>query len=298
MSRRSQSVVGTFVSLVLGALVGTVVLTSSLAVAAETSALPPVATSSVSSETLVPSLAAPQIGDVFIKAGLKSTNTSGRRFEYDSTSGRRYRLKNEYYLGGELKSGWGLSVMAVTSGKSVGDGKKDAFGAGDPSVTLSHPAIYDHDGTRVWGQFRRYFAGSDYAKDRGQKQYAYYLYSFSRLSGGWTVFNQLTPRYFDQPAYGVGETNYFVEDYTNLAKKMSSWLRLGVGQHSQVEWHKDSATGTCVEIYPYADLVLSSNVFIEPRLVLPVSKQNSVYDSPNAVALDNAQAEIYVQISI
>ena len=267
--------------------------------AAETSVLPPVATSQLTSDSSVlPSVVAPQIGDVFLKAGVKSTNSSGRRFEYDDAKGRRYRLKNDYYLGGELKSGWGLLATAVTTGKSVGDGKRDAFGAGDPSLTIIHPALYDDSGTRVWGQLRRYFAGTDYAKDRSQVQYAYYLFTVAKFAGGWSVFNQLTPRYFDQPSYASGETRSFVEDYTNVSKKISSWLKFGVGQHSQVEWHKETSTGTCVEAYPFADIVLSSNVFLEPRVVLPLQKQNAVYDSPTAVSLDNAQAELYVQISI
>ena len=60
----------------------------------------------------------------------------------------------------------------------------------------------------------------------------------------------------------------------------------------------DTSTGSVVEVYPLVDFVLNRNVFIEPRVNLPVYTVNSVYDAPKTVSLDQAQFEVYVQLSI
>ena len=219
--------------------------------------------------------------------------------------GRRFKTKTEYYVGALHTSGWGLQALAVTSGTTYasdrdakGAEQVSGFGAGDPSLTLIHPAFFDDGVTKVSGQFRRYFPASNRSINRNQRQYAYYNYITHKLGGGWTVFNQLIPRYFDQDFYKVGDTNYYLEDLTVLTKTVNSWFRYGVSQWSQMEWHRDAAAGTAVDIIPFATFVVNSKFFVEPRLRFPVQKVNAVYDSARAVALDNTQAEVYAQLTL
>lgn len=253
----------------------------------------------VSSETtLLPSVSAPRFSGFTITSGIKSKSTSGRVYEYSDPSGRQYRLRNEYYAGFAHQSGWGASAMAVTNGKTFEDSNNNAFGAGDPSVTIVHPAFFDDGTTKVTGQFRRYFPVTDRSKSVNLVQYAYYLNTLVKLAGRAEFFNSLVLRDFFQSSYKPADTTFVVEDMTSYMKKMNSWLNLGFAQRLSVEWHQGASVGTAVEVYPYADLVLNKNAFIEPRLVLPVYKVGEVYDSARNAALDNAQAELFLQVSI
>jgi hypothetical protein len=286
----------------LKVLLAAAIVASAVAANAQTSAAPAPTAGTAPSEavltTKIPSgISAPTFGDFTLKAGLKSQNTSARVVD---TQKRTYRAKHEMYVGLNHKSGFGLQAMAVENAVQFkdADSKKDAMGAGDPSLTIIHPALYDKDGGRVWGQLRKYFPVTSRSNNRNQQQYAYYLYASQNLPQGWSTFNQLTPRYFQQSYYKAEDSKYLAEDYTTLAKKMSDAFKYGLGQHTQVEWHHAKPMGTVAEIYPFATFTLSQNAFIEPRLYLPVYSVGTVYDGPQAVDLKNAQAEIFVQISI
>ena len=133
---------------------------------------------------------APQIGDFKLKAGIKSQNTSARAYDYDDAKGARAKQKHEYYLGSVHASGWGLYGQAVTSGTIYSDSAKTTVMGGDPSVTLLHPDFYRGTSLTLAGQFRRYFGITDRSVDRGQKQWAYYLYTTYQLPRQWSIFNQ------------------------------------------------------------------------------------------------------------
>lgn len=240
----------------------------------------------------------PALGNYKILAGIKSTNDTGRGHEMADPNGRRFKTKTEYFLGGQHVSGWGLSAMAVTSGQTFGRSENNRIGAGDPSLTVLHPVLYDDGSLKISGQFRRYFPVSDRSVNRNQRQSAYYNYINYKMANGWSVFNQLIPRYFDQSFFLAGDTDYYLEDLTVVTKVVNSWFKFGVSQWSQVEWHRETAAGTSIELIPFATFVVNSNFYIEPRIKLPVQKVNAVYDSARAVSLDNAQAEVYAQLTL
>jgi hypothetical protein len=243
---------------------------------------------------------APTFGPVTIKAAVTSQDTSGRAFDYDSPKGRRLRLKNEYSVTALHTSGWGLTGMAVTNGTQYGEDRlhSNNFNPGDPSLTVIHPTIYQDRDLKLSGQLRKYFPVTDRSVNRAQNQYAYYLYANYTLPKGLSVFNQLTPRYFQQATYLPADSKYFVEDYTSITKQVSSWFKYGIGQHSQIEAHDQTSVGQSVELYPLADFVLTSNIYIEPRLYFPILSVNSVYDAPTAVSLSNTQAEIFIRMAM
>lgn len=191
--------------------------------------------------------------------------------------------------------------MAVTSGNlyATQKVKQDNVGAGDPSLTLIHPKFYDENGLRLTGQFRSYFPVTDRSNNRSQHQFAYYLYTNYSLPRGMAVWNQLTPRYFAQSYYKPADTTYLVEDISTLTQEMNSWLKIGVGQHSQVEYHDKTKTGVVAEVYPLVNFVFSRNIFIEARVNMPVyTNEGAVYEAPTTVGLDQAQPELFMQISI
>lgn len=247
--------------------------------------------------TPLPSIAAPKLGAFTLNASIKSRNTSGRLYEYQGQNGRQYSLKNEYSVGATHQSGWGLSAMAVTSGKTYDDSTRNAFGAGDPSVTLGHP-LYADDTNRLWGQLRTYFPVTDRSKSNEILQVAYYLFASRKLSGRQELFNALIFREFYQPSYKSSDTTFLIEEALSYAKTLNSWFSLGVVQRVSLEWHDQSPVGTAADFYPFAKFALNKNASLEPRVILPVYKVNEVYDSARNAALDNAQAELYLSLSI
>lgn len=252
-----------------------------------------------SSSTLIDSIPAPTFGPLKLTAGYKSQNTAGRTAEMADSNGRHYKMKNEFYAGLIHTSGWGASVMGVQSGEAYGAEARNRYSAGDPSLTIVHPAIYQNDDVKVFGQLRKYFAETARSLDRSQNQYAYYLFTTYSMGKGVNLFNQLTPRYFVQSYYKDTDANYYVEDYTTIAKTQNSWFKYGVGQHSQVEWHYKTTDGAVTEVYPFVDFVFSKNIYLEPRFYMPVYRTTgAVYDSPNSVSIDQSQAELFVQVSI
>ena len=260
----------------------------------------PAATSTTATQSSKYDIVAPKIGPVTIKAAITSQNTTGRGYEYDNSLGRRYRLKNEYSVGAVHTSGFGLSAMAVTSGKQYAEGNtaQNRMGAGDPSLTLIHPALYKDQNLSITGQLRRYFPVSDFSVNRTQQQVAYYLFANYTLPKSAAVWNQLTGRNFDQSFYNKADSKYLVEDYTTLTQNLNSWFKYGIGQHTQFEWHETTAPGQSIELYPLADFIVSSNIYIEPRLYFPLLSVNTVYDAPKAVALNNTQAELFIRMGM
>lgn len=241
---------------------------------------------------------APSFGPFKMRAGIKTTETSARAFEYSNENGRRLRQKYEYYLGAVHSSGFGAYGQAVTSGTTFAGTGKSAIVGGDPSVTILHPDFYKDASLTLSGQFRRYFAVSDRSKSRDQKQYAYYFYTTYKMPAAWTAWNQATPRFFDQDIYKVGDTHFYFEDVTNLTKQINQSLALGIGQWTQVEWHDRTDTGISVDASVFARFTPIGNIWIEPRLILPAYVHNTVFDAPRKVALDGARAELYAQITL
>jgi hypothetical protein len=277
------------------------------ATTSETPAAPAATASSAgSSSMLLPSVTAPKVGPFTIKAKAALQNTAPRGSDSDiqGRSGRYVKIKNEYSATAMHDSGWGLQAMGVQAGTYFRDSsinsntKSDAVGPGDSSLTLIHPAVYQTDDLKVWGQFRRYFARTERTRSLGQEQYAYYLFSNYKMAHGLALFNQLTPRYFSNNHYAPTDSKLYAEDYLVLTQDQSNWFKYGVGAHSQIEGHEKTATGGVIELYPLVDFVLNQNIFIEPRVYLPIYKHKEVYDSPTAVSLNNAQAELFMQISM
>ena len=230
--------------------------------------------------------------------GLKSFNDSGRITDMNNPNGRTLKAKQEVYLGAKAANGWGGYAQMVQTANGNNNPSNDKWSVGDPSITLLHPTIYDGVSWRVWGQYRQYFPLSDRSKSLNQYQSAYYLYFTARLNETDNVFNQFTPRYFTQSTYAPTDTKLYFEDRTALSHKVSSWFRFGFGQWSQYETHAATAAGTSVEVFPYADFIVSKNIYFGPRLQMPVYMQNSVYDGPRAVATDNMLAEIYFEAAL
>jgi hypothetical protein len=241
---------------------------------------------------------APEFGPFRLRAGIKTTETSARAYEYNDENGRRLKQKHEYYLGAVHKSGFGAYGQAVTSGTTYAGDRGSAVAGSDPSVTILHPDFYKGTSLTLSGQFRRYFAVSDRSKNRDQKQWAYYLYTTYKMPASLVVWNQATPRFFDQDFYKKGDTTYYFEDITNLTKSLSQSFALGVGQWTQVEWHDRASTGVSVDASVFARFTPIGNVMIEPRLILPAYVSNVVFDAARKAALDGARAELYAQITL
>jgi hypothetical protein len=254
-------------------------------------------TASVNTETsVIPSISAPKFGDFTPTAAVRSTNDSGRFGDYGDPKAKEYRLKNEYFVGASHASGWGIMGTAVTKGYATQT--DSTYGPGDASVILTHPAFYSDETTKVWGAFRRYFALSNWSKDHNVEQYAYYLFTTHKMGKGVELFNAFSARAFNVANNDGKDSPSSFDDLTHISQKMNSWLRLGVGQHITFENHYRDPSGTYMEMYPFAKFILSSNIFIEPRLLLPLYKQNYVFDTPKTVALINSQAELFVNIAL
>jgi hypothetical protein len=245
---------------------------------------------------------APELGNFKLKAGIKSQNTTGRLNEYDTSSGKRYQAKHEFYVGAVHASGWGGYVQAVESGSIFVGAKSDTSSSGlrasDPSLTLLHPDWYRGTSLTLAGQYRTYFPNSARSRDLDQHQQAYYLYTTYKMPAMWTIWNQTTPRYFFQSKYAPGDTTYFAEDLTTDSKQLNSNFAAGIGQWTQFEGHDKTADGLSVDASVFVRYTPIQNLWIEPRLFLPVYEKNSVYDAAPTAALKNARAEIYAQMTI
>jgi hypothetical protein len=263
---------------------------------------------STSSATLAPastntlplgSIKAPKIGEFAPTVGFKVLTTSARTYEFQDSKGRRAYGKTEYFVGINHSSGWGAQAMAVTKGKtySAAGDDKSAYGAGDPSVSLLHP-IYKNSDLKVKGTFRKYFNVTDSAKKADHNHVAYYLNADWTLPRTWKVSNSLVPRTFLKGTYAAGDTIVYADDTTTITTALLPWMRLGAGQVFAFERHLVTENGTSLQIFPVATLTPSENVLIEARWYLPVHKVNVVDDTPERVALNNSQAQLFMQISM
>lgn len=243
---------------------------------------------------------APQIGDFKLRAGVKTTDTSGRLYDLDNTKGTRLRQKHEYFLGFVHATGWGAYAQGVTSGTTFAEANSNAntLGGGDASLTILHPDYYKGTSMTISGQFRRYLAVTDRSKDRGQKQWAYYLYTTYKLPAQWGIWNQATPRYFEQSYYKTTDTTLYFEDITTLTKAISTHWAAGVGQWTQVEGHSETPTGVSVDAQIFARYMPIANIWIEPRIVAPVYIKNAVFDQSRNVSLQGLKAELYAQMTL
>ena len=259
---------------------------------------PATATSTAQAPAQLYKIPAPAFGPYKLKAGVKSTNTSGRQFELADEKGRRMKQKHEIYAGAQHENGWGGYAQAVTSGTRMAQDSTNNLNAGDPSLTLLHPDFYKGTSLTVSGQFRQYFPITDRSRDRNQYASAYYLTTAYKVTGAWSLWNQAIPRYFNQGFYKKGDTTSFFEDLSNVTYKFNDSLSMGLGQWTQVEWHEAQPMGTSVDVMPFVKYSPIANLSIEPRVYFPAYLQNKVNDAARAVALDNARAEIYAQIAL
>jgi hypothetical protein len=248
-----------------------------------------------------------------LMAGIKSYDDSGRPQELSTPGQRQFRSKNEFFFGVRSKSGFGIYGQAVeyvhyytpvttTSGpsKPTANAKAapiDGARNGDPSLSLMNP-FYSDDRLSVTGQFREYFPVSVRSVNQGIYQQAYYVNLLYKMHGGLDFYNQLVPRYFSQMTYKATDGVFYTEDWTTISRQFRPWIRAGFGQHYQVETHNNTPAGQTVEVFPYADLMLTKTVYIGPRIYFPVAVQNSVYDAPTAVSANNIQAEVYFQATL
>jgi hypothetical protein len=246
-----------------------------------------------------------------VLAGLKSYNTSGRIGDLEKDNAMQLKSKNEVFLGAKAQSGWGAFGQIVNVTKHYRSEtpatKKSSFVPqdknypDDASATITHP-VMDNGTLKITGQLRQYFPVSDFSVTNHMWQTAYYNYIGLKLKGGFDLFNQITPRFFRRDLYkndnGSEYSNWQFETYTTVSKKLADWVRVGAGQHSYVETHPNAVAGSYMELYPYADFMLTSGVFAGPRVYFPVAKQNTVYDTPGQASLQNVNAEFFFQAAL
>lgn len=247
---------------------------------------PPAASSTAQLPVLAPA--------VTPKVGIYSWSDTVRASE---TSDRNYKNKNEIFAGAKLRSGWSLIGMIVQYRDQFDNTKKNNWHYGDPSVRVGHPAIALGNGWNYDGQLRYYIPATDRSQKYAIKQFAYST-NITGHVGQLEVWNNLIPRYFYEANYHADHTVAYAEDRTQVGKKFNKWLRGGLGQYTQVESHKGTPLGVTTEVYPYADVLVSKQVFLGPRFSLPVVARNSVYDAPKGVSLKNSFAELFLSASL
>lgn len=231
--------------------------------------------------------------------GIKSYNDSGRLQQMNDKKAVHYSGKHEVSLGLKDKnSGWGAFAQYVQSVKTYGDSKKDKSSAGDPSLTLVHPDLYNQDGIKLSGQLREYFPVSDYSKTYNIYQQAYYLNLNANFAHRYSLYNQIVMRKFTQDNYKKDSSTWAAEDFSTYTKNLTPWFRMGVGQWTHLEWHYATGTGTSIEVFPAFEFLFGPKTFLSARIMLPVYLQNKVYDEPSVVSLQNAGAELYFQTSL
>ena len=237
-----------------------------------------------------------------IVGGVKSYSDFGRQSEQtDPKSGRLVKSKNEFYLGAKSKSGWGAYAMGVEYGYAINEnpvnGKHSGFTQGDPSFSILHP-VYDDGKVKITGQFKQYFPVSDFSVSKNIWEQTYYSVLLWKMPRRFDFSNVLIPRYFSARNYAPGDTNFYTEDYTQVTYPVAKWMRVGLGQHYQVEVHAATPVGQTLEVFPMADFIIAPGVFAGPRVFFPVAVQNSVFDAPKSVNLNQAQPELYIQATL
>lgn len=270
-----------------------VLLAISLSLAAATVAQAQNTSVSTTSESTT---AAP--ATVRLMSGLKSTNDSARFVDQNNSQARTLKAKQEIYLGARHTSGWGAYGQVVQTRAAFNDSKKDRWVSEDPSVTLLHPEYYSDTVSSWSGQFRLYFPVSSSSKPLNRYQAAYYLTYKEKINFQDDFSNQLIPRAYFQNSYLATDRTFYVEDKATFSRKVNSWFKAGIGQWTQIESHNRSETGATIDVFPYADFILSKNVFIGPRVFLPLFVQGSVNEGARAARADHAFAEVYLEAKI
>lgn len=234
-----------------------------------------------------------------IIGGMKSYNDAGRPEQAATPGGRQFVSKDEFFLGVRSQSGFGVYGQIRQDVKNFSSGGKTPTGVytGDPSVSFLHP-IYNSDRFKITGMARQYFPASQHSVSENIYHTAYYLNLVNELKGGYDLFNQFTSRYFSATNYLPNDGVFYEEFTTTFSKLLNQSVRLGFGQQTQLETHNDVPVGTTLEIFPYADFMFTKTIYIGPRVYIPLAVQNYVYDAPNAVSLNNVQAEIYFQATL
>jgi len=235
----------------------------------------------------------------FIIAGIKSYNDAGRAEQVAAVGGRQFVSKDEFFLGVKSESGFGLygQLRQDLKNYSPGGSNVTGFYTGDASASLVHP-IYSDDHLKITGLAREYFPTSTFSNSKNIYQQAYYLNILYKMKGGFDLFNQFTSRYFSASNYAPKDGVFYEEFTTTYSKLLNQSVRLGLGQQTQLETHNDFPVGKTLEIFPYADIMVSKTVFFGPRVYIPLAVQNYVYDAPTNVGISNVQAELYFQATL
>jgi hypothetical protein len=238
--------------------------------------------------------------------GYKSFNETGR-FGYtddavskDAFAGRVYKGKHEARLGYKHSSGWGGYAQMTQYRYDYKDSlnNNNKWSMSDPSITLNHPAFYADDTLKVFGSIRYYIPTTDRSKRLNTQQYSYYLDAVYSLGDGAELYNQFNPRYFSLNSYGLTDTRVRLEDFTTYTKKIGNWGRWGVGQWTQFEEHPNSPNGMTTDVFPLFDYMITSKIFLGPRVYLPVYSKDFVYDGSRSATLSNAYFQLYIQASL
>jgi hypothetical protein len=139
---------------------------------------------------------------------------------------------------------------------------------------------------------------SDRSVNDRQWQQAYYTNSLLKLKNKFDLANFSVSRYFSQPNYKPTDATFYTEDFTPLTRSLNKWVRVGFGQHSQIEFHPSTPTGFTVDLYPLVDIMIAPTVFFGPRVYFPVIVSGSVYDSARNVSMNEVQAELYLNATL
>ena len=238
--------------------------------------------------------------------GYKSYNDTGRfgfkdqDVSKDSYTGRTYKGKHEAKLGYKHSSGWGFygQLTQYRTDYSSNPSNNNKWSVSDPSLTLTHPDLYNDGVLKVFGQVRYYMQHTDRSKQLGVQQWAYYFDVVYKLTSDQEIFNEFNPRMFAQRTYGASDTRVKLEDITTYTRKIAPWGRWGVGQWTQYEQHADAPNGLTVDAYPFFDYMFTSKIFAGPRLYLPVMVQNSVYDGSRQASWENAYFQLFWSASL
>lgn len=237
--------------------------------------------------------------DYSLVLGFKSYNDTGRGRDYSNPDGLRAKSKEELYVGFKHSSGWGTYYNGVYSLESHAGSGVSKAAQGDPSIALLHPDYYNDGRIKHSGYMKMYYPVTDRSRDLGIYQYSYYLQTTVKNAiGDFDLLNIFTPRYFDDRSKKASNTHYFFEDISFLSRRYNSWIKYGVGQHTQYEAHFGTSPGLSTEVFPFMEFWIGSKSFISPRISLPVVARNSVYDGPRNATLEEARAQVYLQLGI
>lgn len=226
----------------------------------------------------------------------ESTVTMGRKYQLETPGDRNFAMKNEAFIGSNHSSGWGAKLSFDYITTSNDDATKNISEVGDPSLIVSHPSLYKTRDLDVYGRFRYYAPVAASSRAVALHHFAYYFFTDLTLPSQVAVSNAFVPRYYQQSTYADSDAFSLLFDSTEITKKLN-WLRLGLGQQTQIESHQATAPGTTAEIYPFFDFLGISNALFEAKLYLPVYAKGLVGGGPVAASISNVQAEFFMKLS-